>query len=734
MVLTVWRYAHLALAIVSSVFLVILALTGIILAGNAVYEKLPDVRAENFNELNLSEVVPGLQEVYPEIISLSVDHRGFVSIDALDEEGEAVRGYINPNTGEKLGQITHSSAFINWTTALHRSLFLKETGRLVVAVVSFLLVLICVSGIALILKRQQGIRHFFKKIQKDKFFSQYFHVVTARWALLPILLVSVTGTLLFLVRLQFFQEEPAMDEPEVAMTDADVFLAVEEFPAFQSIGLNDVEQIDFPFIPDDPDEFFIVKLKDRTLYISQISGEVVQEVPLATAKIWERWNLDLHTGRTSIILAVILGLASVNILAFIYTGFAITFRRTRTKIKNRFKAEQAEIIILYGSENGGTLFFADKIHQQMLQSGCKSYLAGMNDYRPFPKAKQLLIMTSTYGLGDPPSNASRFEALLDQYPQDHALEYSVVGFGSQAYPDYCAFAKKVTDLLADAPWASSYLPLFLVNDRSTDELLRWIHAYSEKVLIPLATAASAYQEKSVKMHKWKVLEKTVVSADNSTFKVLLDPLSGVRYQSGDLLAIYPANDHRERLYSVGKCQGKLQLIVKLHEQGLGSGYLHHLERGETIKARMMSNKVFHFPKKARSVALIFNGTGIAPFLGMVDENRDKIPIYFYGGFRHDNDWVATYKTFAEDQMSKGKLSGFHFAFSREEPGQYVTHLIERDAQLFAGLFAEGGVVMICGSLLMLRDVERCLDKILRQHNGKPLTCYSEKGQVLTDCY
>ena len=729
-----WRSAHLALAILSSVFLAILALTGIILAGNAVYELQPDFRVENFDSLNLQQVVPGLQEVYPEIISLSVDHRGFVSIDALDAEGNAVKGYIDPNTGEKLGDIQHPSSFIAWTTALHRSLFLKETGRTLVAIVSFLLILISVSGLALILQRQQGFRNLFKKMTKDDFFLRYLHALTGRWALLPILFIAITGTVLFLTRLPQFQEDSLPELPEVDLEMEALSLPTAEFPAFAQIPLQEVEQLDFPFIPDDPSEFFFIRLKDRSLYVSQISGKVLGEMPKSSAAIWEAWNWDQHTGRRHAWLALVLGLASVNILVFIYSGFAITLRRTRTKVRNKYTAQNAEIVLLYGSEGGNTLFLAHKVQQQLLQDGQRVYLGSLNDYTSYPQARQLIVLTSTYGLGDPPANAARFEAALQQHPQDHPITYTVVGFGSKAYADYCAYAKRVDGLLAQQAWASSYLPLHLVNDGSPEDWLSWVHAYSEKSLFALATAASAYQAKAPKMQRFKVIEKTDVNPGNPTFKVVLEPLQKLKYASGDLLAIYPAGDHRERLYSVGRCCGKLQLIVKLHEQGLGSGYLHQLQLGQQLQARLLQNKAFQLPKQAPAVILIANGTGIAPFLGMIDENQKAKPLYLYAGFRHNDAWIAQYRKTLNVQQLAGKLADFRFAFSREEDKKYVMDLILQDGKQLAALLEAGAVLMICGSLRMLRDVELVLEKITQQYNGQPLSFYQQRGQILTDCY
>ncbi len=185
MLVSVWRYAHLALAIVSSVFLLLLAVTGVILAVDAVNEQRSSYRAENIDSLDLSQTLPNLRKIYPEIVELTIDYGQFVSIDAVDTKGNSVKGYIDPKTGKFLGEKDNKSQFVQWVTALHRSLFLKVTGRVIIGVVSFLLFLITVSGLVLIVKRQQGVRNFFAKINRD-FFSQYFHVVSGRLFLIPV--------------------------------------------------------------------------------------------------------------------------------------------------------------------------------------------------------------------------------------------------------------------------------------------------------------------------------------------------------------------------------------------------------------------------------------------------------------------------------------------------------------------------------------------------------------------
>jgi sulfite reductase (NADPH) flavoprotein alpha-component len=107
-----------------------------------------------------------------------------------------------------------------------------------------------------------------------------------------------------------------------------------------------------------------------------------------------------------------------------------------------------------------------------------------------------------------------------------------------------------------------------------------------------------------------------------------------------------------RFYSIGKVDNSLQLIIRLHPNGLGSDFLYNLHKGATIKARVIKNTHFHFPKKATKVALISNGTGIAPFLGMLDENKSKLETHLYCGFRNNDELTKKYSKTAHKHISK----------------------------------------------------------------------------------
>ncbi len=732
MIVSIWRYAHLALAIVSSLFLIILAITGVILAIDAIGEKTPSYKTGDLSKLTVAQSVSELRKVYPEIIELSVDHNQFVSLDALDEEGNTVRAYIHPATGEVLGEVRQKTQFIQWITALHRSLFLKDTGRIIVGVVSFLLLLIAISGVILIIKRQQGIRHFFTKINRD-FFAQYFHVVSGRWLLIPVVIIALTGTYLFMLRMNLITHTNQTIEHTPNST-GEKAQPLRDFPVFLQTRLLDLEKLEFPFDAEDPEEYYVMKLRDRVLSVHQFTGEVVEETRYPYSVVLEKLSLDLHTGRTNIVWAIILGIASLNILFFMYTGFVITFRRTRTKIRNRYNAGEAEIILLAGTENGTTLSFANQVHQQLLAEGAHSFLAGMNQYRVFPKARHMIIFTSTYGLGAAPANAVHFEKLLRQYPQLQPVQFSVVGFGSRSYPDFCAYARQVDRMMEQQPWSVRLLPLQHINDRSPEEFVAWARQWNDQAAMKLAVTPAVYRMEVPGLKKMEVVSCTRLTDHNSTFIMLLKPVSKIRFQSGDLLAIYPAGDNRERFYSIGRVGAMIQLAVKLYPDGSGSGFLYGLQKGSIIQGRIMENPHFHFPEKAPLVAMIANGTGIAPFLGMIKSNDRKLPAYLYAGFRYNNELVEQYTRFARDETANGRLVAFEFAFSREQQACYVMDLIRKDRSFFRNLLKQGGVIMICGSLPMQHDVEKVLEEILEGEAEASLQYYKEHHQIRADCY
>jgi sulfite reductase (NADPH) flavoprotein alpha-component len=476
-----------------------------------------------------------------------------------------------------------------------------------------------------------------------------------------------------------------------------------------------------------------ITLNDREIVVNQLTGDVLSNIPYSKTTLYTNLSMNLHTGRASAVWAVVLAIASVNILFFIYSGFVIMWKRRSNRVKNKYKADESKFIILVGSENGTTFRFANAIHQQLLRAGQTSHLTELNSYRAFTKAEHLIVITATYGLGNPPTNAIKFEALVNKHQQPNQVKFSVVGFGSHAYPDFCKFAFEVNNLLSAQQWAVPLLEIHTVNDKSPAEFTQWAGLWSQVAGVPFTLSPEHISSKPVGLQTLTVTERTPIAHEDGAFLIRMKAKRHSKFRSGDLLAIYPANDHRERLYSIGKVNQEVQLSVKLHTNGLGSGYLYNLQPGQTISAKISGNPHFHFPQKARRVIMISNGTGIAPFLGMINENVNKVDCHLYCGFRGASSFEL-YQDFIDRNRSLQQLQNLQIAYSREGEKQYVKDLLLRDETFIADTLAKGGVVMICGSLAMQNNVIELLESVCQNRNNKSVSYYQSHGQVLMDCY
>ena len=732
MTISIWRYSHLALAVSSFVFILLASVTGIILAFQPISEQIQPYRVDGFETVYLAETLHVLQQTYPEIIEFEIDANQFVLVSVITEEGESLNGYINPKTGEYLGDKIEISPFFQWTTNLHRSLFLKGIGRFFMGLCSFLLFLIAVSGSVLILKRQRSFKRFFSKIVNENF-VQYWHVVLGRLFLIPIIIITVTGVYLSLEKFDLLPKDKSSHSIDFEALSETPKRNIEAFSIFKNTKLSEVKAVEFPF-SSDVEDYFTLKLNDKEVVVNQFTGTILSEIKYPLVILFSNLSINLHTGKGSVLWSIILAIACVNILFFIYSGFAMTLKRRASKLKNNYEKDDAEYIILVGSENGSTLPFANALHNQLLKVGESSYISELNNFSVYKKAKHIVVITATYGEGEAPTNANKFLQLLGETNQRQEFGFSVVGFGSYAYPDFCKFAFDVDKAFQKKARTIQFLEPFTVNDKSVDAFNQWINLWSKKVGLKLSIPKEAIVLKQKKTKALTVITKTSVK-DNSdnTFLITLKPGKKQQFTSGDLLAIYPENDYRERLYSIGKIDKNIQLSVKYYDNGLGSNYLNNFKVNDIFKARIITNTAFHFPTKASRVILIANGTGIAPFLGMLKQNRKQIETHLYYGLRQN----ASFKIYNEqikENFNNKHLTKLNLAFSQQEKKHYVQDLIQRDAKFIAETLQNKGVIMICGSLAMQKEVLKVIAEACVEYSKNTLNYYQAQKQIKTDCY
>lgn len=733
MTISIWRYSHLILAISSSLFILLASVTGIILAFEPISNQVKPYAVQNGETLSLATTIGALQTEYNELINIEIDKSHFVSASVITKDGDNETFYINPFTGKKIGELIEKAPVFKFATNLHRSLFLKSTGRAIIGIVSFLLLLMAITGVILIAKRQGGALKFFTKIVKEEF-NQYYHIIIGRYTLIPIIIVTITGVYLSLEKFSLLPSEKIAHQfPDESFAETKK-LDVSDFQIFQNTTLEEVEYLEFPF-SDDIEDYFALKLKDKEILVNQFSGTVISEQKKPFVTQISNLSFVLHTGQGSVLWSLVLLLTCIAILFFIYSGFAMSIRRTKNRVvpKNKFKKDESEYIILVGSETGSTFRLANAFFNALLGAGKTVFITEMNKYSSFKKAKHLIVFTSTYGEGEAPTNATNFEKLVHSINQTNTIQYAVVGFGSLSYPDYCKYAIMVDAMLQLHQNFIPTIPLQKINNQSFSDFNVWVKTWSKSQGLDLNIKEPVSRMGSKKQMPFQLVKRTAINEDQS-FLLHLKPNKKIKFQSGDLLSIYPENNTVERLYSIAKLDDNVLLSIKKHDFGLVSNYFNTLNINDMITASIKLNTEFYIPKKAKEVVMICNGTGIAPFLGMLNDTTKPAKKYLFWGGRTKAS-LKIYSPLIDRAFYSKSLSGFYVSFSQEEnQKKYVQNLIMEKTEIISRVLKTGGVIMICGSVAMQNGVLAVLDDITSVELNQPLSAFQDNNQIKTDCY
>ncbi|MBF4982993.1 PepSY domain-containing protein [Nonlabens mediterrranea] len=729
MTISFWRYSHLLLAGTSALFLIIASVTGVILACEPISNESQSYAVVNLEEVSTATTITALKKEYEEVLSLKVTASDEVIASVITAAGNSEDIYVNPLSGHRLGTVEDRHPLFIWTTNLHRSLFLKSLGRIFVGVVSFLLCLIALTGLLLLIQRQGGVLKLYSKV-KERDFNQRYHVILGRWLLIPIVIIAATGVYLSLEKFDLipvthteldWSKEPVQEFHSTDLTS---------IPFFKELKLADVRQISFPFSEDEYD-YYEFHLQSRDLLIHQYSGEIISEVQLPFSFFLSQWSFNLHTGTGSLLWSLILLISSASILFFIFSGFVMYLKRRRKSktIKTSIDKDDSELVILVGSESGNTYAFANAITQQLTSQGKPVYVSTLNEYTSYKKATQLLVLTATYGDGDAPTNARHFLNLLPTIKQPNPIEFAVLGFGSMNYPYFCEYAIQVDARLNESDGFTPLLALEKINEQSDSEMNAWLEKWSHAIGITYNRHIS--NKKEIEYENITVIERTALNLDD-TFLLRLRIPKNQPFQSGDILQIKAPETEQPRAYSIARIGDDILLSIKKHDKGICSSFLSHLNSGDQIEAYIEENKHFHLSSDSDTTIFISNGTGVAPFLGMInDQRKSSQELYFFWGgrFKESFDLYDPLVQMAADQLSTLQLT-----YSRELQKNYVQDEIWKNRELIATRLDHGAQVMICGSIAMRDDVLAVLEKITAAENKKPLTYYESNGQILMDCY
>lgn len=130
-----------------------------------------------------------------------------------------------------------------------------------------------------------------------------------------------------------------------------------------------------------------------------------------------------------------------------------------SKLFGRALSRRIKATVLYATETGKSEGYAKKLGE-IFGHAFNAQVYSMQDYdiSSIEHEALLLVVTSTFGNGDPPENGEEFAKNLYTLKMNEngisngdpeKLRFAVFALGSSAYPNFCAFGKYVDNLLGE---------------------------------------------------------------------------------------------------------------------------------------------------------------------------------------------------------------------------------------------------------------------------------------------
>lgn len=221
-----------------------------------------------------------------------------------------------------------------------------------------------------------------------------------------------------------------------------------------------------------------------------------------------------------------------------------------------------EVTVLYGSQTGNARGLAKKTGKTLEEKGFQVTVSSMNDFKTnnLKKVQNLLIIVSTHGVGEPPDSALTFHEFLHskRAPKLGDLSFSVLALGDSSYEFFCQTGKEFDSRLEELGGTRLY-PRFDCDVDYDEPATEWLEgvlgslssglesntpAAVNSVGAATQVAESVYSRSNP--FKAEVLENINLNGRGSNketrhLEISLEG-SGLTFEPGDSLGIYPEND------------------------------------------------------------------------------------------------------------------------------------------------------------------------------------------------
>lgn len=250
--------------------------------------------------------------------------------------------------------------------------------------------------------------------------------------------------------------------------------------------------------------------------------------------------------------------------------------------------EGAAVTLLWASQTGNAETLAEGFARRLSEAGLSVELASMADYavERLPSARNLLLLSSTFGDGDAPDNGQAFwSALNDSAPDLSSLRYAVLALGDANYEQFCQHGRNLDRRLGELGAARLGERVDCDGDYqdSADAWLAAVLAQLSSTPAPVVVAAplvaSRAQPAPARLLHNRRLNGEGSAKDTRQF-VFATGDAGLAYEAGDALGVWPRNCPQlvEEVLTLARLDGEQPVsVAKVGELPLREALSAHYE-------------------------------------------------------------------------------------------------------------------------------------------------------------
>ena len=403
-------------------------------------------------------------------------------------------------------------------------------------------------------------------------------------------------------------------------------------------------------------------------------------------------------------------------------------------------------LIAYGSQTGNAEQLAWQTAQALHTANIPAQIISLAQLTAeiLQNCKRALFITSTYGEGDPPDNATPFahKIMGNQYALN-GLQYAVLALGDRQYKNFCGFGRQLDQWLQNQG-AQALYPRIEVSNSDPKALNQWREQLSDLTGIELQPDWQPPEYESWKLALRKHMNPG--SAGNPVYHIELAPANdqhALTWQAGDLVQVLPPSDpERPREYSIASipADGRIHLLIRQERRadgslGLSSGWLtQQAALNSEITLRVRPHRNFRLEDNInRPLILIGNGTGLAGLRALL---KERISQHKYDNWLIFGERNAAFDSYYPDELTAWQQQGMlqaNLVFSRDNSQRrYVQDQLRDKATQLREWLDKGAAIYVCGSLEgMAGGVDAALKDIIGEDGLQQLAA---EGRYRRDVY